>query len=115
MSKHQGQIVEYVVRRNGYSLSDLANELKVNRRTIYNWFKSETLRTDIIFNVGKVVRHDFSNEFPEIFVTEEFEFKAKYFSPNIETAQENSYKDKYITLLEKYNDLLIAQAFSLQE
>ena len=109
MSTHQGRIVEYVVRRNGYSLSDLANELKVNRRTIYNWFKSETLRTDIIFNVGKAVRHDFSNEFPEMFTSEEFELKPRYLSPKNETAEYSPYKDKYIALLEKYNNLLIAR------
>ena len=44
MEKHYGQIVEYLVRKNGYSITDLATELDVNRRSIYNYFQNQFLK-----------------------------------------------------------------------
>ena len=113
MEKHYGKIVEYVVRKNGFSITDLAAETFVNRRSIYNWFNQKHLKSDIIYRIGCVIRHDFSNEFPELFHSHEFgvinEIKQSYSSgmvspPNIE---DEAWKHKYIMLLEKYNSMLI--------
>ncbi|WP_454802678.1 hypothetical protein [Mucilaginibacter phyllosphaerae] len=101
MTKHYGKIVEYIIRKNGYSLTQLATELKVNRRTMYNWFQSQQLKTSSIQEIGLVIRHDFSNEFPELFVSEDFQ-KRNVIAAN----NDNVYKDKYIELLEKHNNLL---------
>ncbi|WP_454802322.1 hypothetical protein [Mucilaginibacter phyllosphaerae] len=107
MNKHQGQTVEYVVRRNGFSLSQLAKELKVNRRSLYNWFKNQFLRKSVIYNIGHVIRHDFSIEFPELFTKEDFDFHSftKDYSHLI-NHQDDKYKEKYLSLLEKYNEIL---------
>ncbi|AMR32442.1 hypothetical protein A0256_13915 [Mucilaginibacter sp. PAMC 26640] len=67
MENHNGQIVEYVVRRNGYSITDLATELKVNRRSIYNYFQNRNLKHDVIYKIGLIIRHDFAKEFPDLF------------------------------------------------
>lgn len=115
MDKHHGQIIEYVVRKNGYSISDLARNTNVNRRSIYNWFNQKMLRCDVIFNIGCVLRHDFSQEFPEYFKSEDFKTTTQKFpfQPSNEILANNSeneiYKDKYLMLLEKYNDLLISE------
>ncbi|MFA6082880.1 hypothetical protein [Mucilaginibacter sp.] len=103
--KHHGQIVEYLIRRNGYNLSDLAKSLKVNRRTIYNWFKQPQLKCDIIFHIGRIIRHDFSVEFPELFLPEQFDLiqKPTYIKQQLDI---NDWKDKYCNLLEKYNQAL---------
>ncbi|MBL4678625.1 MAG: helix-turn-helix transcriptional regulator [Mucilaginibacter sp.] len=112
MDKHHGQIIEYIVRKNGYSISDLARNTHVNRRSIYNWFNQKHLKADIIFNIGCVLRHDFSQEFPELFVSDDFKVISKVGQihlPQVNTTHSENefYKDKYLSLLERYNDLLV--------
>ncbi|MBE9585863.1 hypothetical protein IM792_15510 [Mucilaginibacter sp. JRF] len=114
MNKHHGQLIEYRVRKNGYSISDLARNLNVNRRSIYNWFNQPYIKKDVILHIGIILRHDFSQEFPEMFTSEEFEsvhkFKPTGFGTQrtVTTNQDDEiYKDKYVNLLEKYNMLLL--------
>ena len=114
MNKHYGQLVEYIVRKNGYSLSELAKELNINRRTIYNWFQTSNLKSDIIYRIGYVVRHDFSKEFPELFTAEDFTGmytakKSLNFTSAVDSEEVNNlWKEKYWLLLEKYNKALEA-------
>ncbi|MBD1363083.1 hypothetical protein IDJ77_04600 [Mucilaginibacter sp. ZT4R22] len=112
MEKHYGQLVEYRVRKNGYSISDLAKNLQVNRRSIYNWFNQRHLKKDIIFHIGCILRHDFSDEIPEMFLPEEFNClrvtPSTGINQNTNNTEENErYKNKYVALLEQYNDLLV--------
>jgi hypothetical protein len=104
--KHHGQILEYGIRKAGYNLSELAKHLRVNRRTLYNWFQSPRIRTDIIYRIGKIIRHDFSVDFPELL---SYSDTDNQHSPKIQDIilNDDLWKDKYISLLEKYNDLLI--------
>ncbi|MDB5011774.1 MAG: hypothetical protein JWQ06_2563 [Mucilaginibacter sp.] len=102
MDKHYGHIVEHYVRKNGYSISELAIQIKINRRSIYNWFQKKHLKSDVVFRIGRVINHDFSKEFPEMFADNEFQGTS-----NISKSYQNEiWKHKYITLLEKYNQLL---------
>ena len=116
MNKHQGQIVEYIVRKNGYSLSDLAKELKVNRRSLYNWFNQAHLKPEMIYRIGCVIRHDFSKEFPELFTASEFDCiyaPKKMDHPFVNNEMENAehgWKDKYLKLLELVNTELLKNA-----
>jgi lambda repressor-like predicted transcriptional regulator len=114
MDKHHGQIIEYRVRKNGYSISDLARGINVNRRSIYNWFNQKYLKKDVILQIGQILRHDFSQEFPELFVSDDFksiqrlDAQYRYSSPeNNVDSEDEYYKDKYLDLLEKYNSLLV--------
>jgi predicted DNA-binding transcriptional regulator YafY len=121
MEKHYGQIVEYLVRKNGYSITDLATELDVNRRSIYNYFQNAYLKSDIIFKIGRVIRHDFSKELPEFFTPEDFapvykhgDFKVVSSQAESDVTAEELWKDKYLNLLESYNEALLKR-LSLQE
>ncbi|QNL52490.1 helix-turn-helix transcriptional regulator [Olivibacter sp. SDN3] len=112
MNKHYGEIVEKVVRRNGYSISELARLANVNRRSIYNWFGQQKLKPEIIYKVGCALKYDFSSEFPELFSSEDFQ-KAFINSKPVPTdglineiERINYWKDKYVDLLEEYNQLL---------
>jgi predicted transcriptional regulator len=112
MEKHYGQIVEYRVRKNGHSISALAKTLKVNRRSIYNWFNQRHLKKDVILSIGCAIKHDFSEEIPEMFSPEDFNccLYAHVNNANeaAETYAENErYKNKYVALLEQYNQLLV--------
>lgn len=116
MDKHYGEIIERTIRRNGYSISELSRLMSVNRRSIYNWFNQSKFKTDIIFKIGCALKHDFSVEFPELFSSEEFTkaFSQSKFSADINVFEEvekiNYWKDKYINLLEDYNQILAMQS-----
>jgi plasmid maintenance system antidote protein VapI len=104
MSTHHGEILEKVIRRTGPSLTDLAKLMNVNRRSIYNWFIQQRLKPDTILRIGRAIGHDFSVEFPELFVSDDFRVEI-----SSETAAEsklNVWKEKYIDLLERYNFLM---------
>ncbi|MFC6099801.1 helix-turn-helix domain-containing protein [Olivibacter domesticus] len=115
MDKHYGHIIERIIRRNGYSISELARLTNVNRRSIYNWFNQKSLKPEIIFRIGCALKHDFSEEFPELFTEDEFQkviVPPKNHSEDTEDNPEGSssyWKDKYIKILEEYNRLLVNQ------
>ncbi|HWV73125.1 MAG TPA: helix-turn-helix transcriptional regulator [Pseudosphingobacterium sp.] len=118
MKKHYGEIIERTIRRNGYSISELARLTKVNRRSLYNWFNRPKFKPDIIFKIGCALKHDFSIEFPELFSTEDFQrafansklMDAEVLAEEIEKI--NYWKDKYINLLEEYNSMLALKSSS---
>lgn len=115
MDKHYGHIIERIIRRNGYSISELARLTNVNRRSIYNWFNQKNLKPEIIFRIGCALKHDFSEEFPELFNEEDFQ---KVITPTKSSEDDSQaspevsssyWKDKYIKILEEYNRLLVNQ------
>ena len=116
MEKHYGQIVEHIVRKNGYSITELADRLDVNRRTIYNYFQNAYLKQEIIYKIGHVVGHHFSKEFPELFTEEQYESKHglshNLDSPNSVDKDDLKWKEKYLTLLENIRLLTLAVLFS---
>lgn len=120
MDKHYGEIIERTIRRNGYSISELARLMKVNRRSIYNWFNQPKFKPDIIFKIGCALKHDFSNEFPELFSTEEFQnafSNHKLLNSELlfeEREKINYWKDKYISLLEEYNQILAVSSSQMK-
>ncbi|MBE9582919.1 hypothetical protein IM792_00520 [Mucilaginibacter sp. JRF] len=104
---HHGELLEHAVRSRGISLTDLANELNVNRRTIYNWFESPFLKKAIMYRIGLTINHDFSAEFPQYFTSEDFSNdKVRHSNSLVANNQTTEWKDKYIDLLERYNLLL---------
>lgn len=116
MALHHGETIEKIIRKNGHSISEVATRLNVNRRSIYNWFTQPILRQEIIHKIGKAIMHDFSVEFPGLFTPADFIFDTtptfslekynKQFNPGVEEAKSVEWRDKYLDLLEKYNNLL---------
>ncbi|WP_454802282.1 hypothetical protein [Mucilaginibacter phyllosphaerae] len=105
MDKHRGQIVEYLVRKKGINISELPDKLRVNRRTLYNWFAHPLLKPEVIIRIGIVIKHNFSIEFPELFLSAQFDV---HHQPDIseELVDDNIWRTKYLELLEKYNETL---------
>ena len=92
---HRGEIVKNAVRNSGIKISELARKIGASRRFIYIIFGREKIALHDIRKIGEAINHDFSNEIielkenvPQIYQTETF------------------WKDKYIKLLEEYNELL---------
>lgn len=111
MVQNKGDVVERVVRTK-IGISELSRILNVSRTSIYNWFEHGHLSLETISKIGQAINHDFTNEFPEEFA------KAKNLAildttleKKTETESYDSsvqyWMNKYITLLEKYNELLI--------
>lgn len=112
MDLHYGQVVERVIRRNGYSISELSRLTHVNRRSVYNWFKQEHLKPDIIYRIGCALKHDFSVEFPDLFSKDDFKTiyettEDDQDAASAKNSNTDTWKDKYIHLLEQYNNLLL--------
>jgi len=104
---HRGEIVEQAVRASGHNLSKLAIRLGKSRKWLYDAFDNPTLSIDYIFEIGKVIHYDFSNDLPE--------FRKAYSSGAMDNlVEEPSWKTKYITLLEEHQRLL-ARLLALQE
>ncbi|WP_183559906.1 hypothetical protein [Mucilaginibacter sp. SP1R1] len=112
MIKHHGQIVERLVRKNNYNITELARHTAVNRGMVYQWFNQKYLKADIIYRIGCIMNYDFSEEFPEFFTKNDF--KAANAPDNLRASvkfsdnqgEQDVWKDKYVSLLEKYSQLL---------
>jgi plasmid maintenance system antidote protein VapI len=110
MEQEAGTIVEKIVRRSGISIAELARRIHVDRRSIYYWFKQDNLNPDIIYRIGKALNHDFSSEIPSLansFNLDAHTKDAKRITPD-ESNNVLYWKNKYIALLEKYNELLVS-------
>ncbi|MCX2574316.1 hypothetical protein [Pedobacter sandarakinus] len=111
MNVNVGQVLERVVRRDRMGISELSRKLHVSRRTIYNWFDQKSLNPEIIWKVGTVIGHDFSIDLPESYIKagnnlhEAFDFHNTE-NPKADANSVYFWMNKYIKLLEKYNEIL---------
>ena len=111
--QHKGEIIEKAVRSSGYSITKLADSLGRSRRWIYQIFESPNVPIDYILDIGKIIHHDFSNEVRELKVyrikmsNESFQESAQIVDSDRKEAE--YWKNKYLTVLENYNELLLKQ------
>ncbi|MGV8879514.1 MAG: helix-turn-helix domain-containing protein [Sphingobacteriaceae bacterium] len=114
---HKGTLIERLIRRNGVSISDLAKRMGVNRRSVYNWFDQRNLKLDTVIKIGNIVGCDIPKEYPEAFTPDECSMLLEldiYNKSNLNgsSSDEKLWMDKYVKLLEEYNQLLIRQSSS---
>jgi len=106
-----GEIVEHAVRRQNVNISELSRRMKVNRRTLYNWFQQKNLNADVICGIGQVINYDFSKDFNDELNGSSLKGSARMLSVRSDKDSKNSetvyyWMEKYITLLEDYKKLL---------
>ena len=111
MGIHVGNVLEQVLRMERIGISELSRKLKVSRRTIYNWFDQENLNLQILLEVGNIIGHDFTAELPETLIRNHrhllnTEDSSSLANADIDNNSVYFWMNKYISLLEKYNDLL---------
>jgi predicted transcriptional regulator len=98
---HRGEIIEKAIRESGYSITTVAQRLGKSRRWMYLLFDNPAVSIELILQIGKIIYHDFSLEFPEI-------IQGKKITKETEESKSEVvfWKEKYFTLLEEYNALL---------
>lgn len=124
---HQGEILQEAIKNSGISITRIVEELGITRPTIYRKFKEETLDYAFVKRVGDVISHDFTQDFT---ITQQsvFPFVSTPVVNNVTHVTERSVtprnvasvvpevdlskqlmalQQKYIALLEAYNELLL--------
>ena len=101
---HRGEIIEKAIRESGYSITTVAQRLGKSRRWMYLLFENPGVSIELILQIGKIIYHDFSLEFPEVIQGKKITNEPQNtYGNNDEVA---FWKEKYFTLLEEYNTLL---------
>lgn len=84
-----------------------------SRRWVYQIFDSANVSIDYILEIGKVIHHDFSDDIKELkayqikTANQMFHETPQRFDSDKKEAE--YWKNKYLAVLEKYNDLLTKQ------
>jgi predicted transcriptional regulator len=110
--QHKGEIIEKAVRESGFSITRLANRMGKSRRWVYQIFESRTVPVDYILAIGKIIHHDFTEDIKELKTYKVSMAKQMMNEPNQAFGNDKEeveyWKNKYLAVLEKYNDLLIS-------
>ena len=108
-SAHRGEVLQNAVIESGLSITSLVKRVGYSRSSYYNHILDSQLDFGILEQYGKVLKHDFSINFPEMNNQLLQEDPEEYNRPvTIEQAIKTAerWKEKYYTLLEKYQELL---------
>lgn len=98
--QHRGEIIKKAIYNSGISITVLAYKLGKSRRWVYQMFDSCNVSLDTIIEIGNLIHHDFSIEIHELKLI----ISNNDFIENHQSA--DYWKNKYLKLLEEYNDLL---------
>jgi len=106
---HRGRILAAAVEATGLNKETVAIKAGYSRSSYYKHIDNVDLDFYILMAYGKAIKHDFTEELPEMpkYLLEDPE--ESYTKPvSIEEAirQRDLWKDKYLELLEKYNRLI---------
>ena len=100
--QHRGEIIKEAVYKSGYPITELAKRMGKSRRWVYLLFENNTVSIDIMLQIGKIIHYDFSEELnrpsANLFTTNE--------PTSLYISDEEYWKNKYLNLLEEYNELL---------
>lgn len=110
MTQHMGEILHKVFKDTGLKVAPVARKMGIDRGTVYRHFDERELSLDYIARYGKAMGVDMRKYFPQIadIANEEL---TQYISskPSYQELERtvDYWKDKYIKLLEQYNELLL--------
>ena len=105
--QHRGEIIKEAVYKSGYPITELAKRMGKSRRWVYLLFENTTVSIDIMLQIGKIIHYDFSDKLntPSVNL-----FNINEPSNSFIT-DEDYWKNKYLNLLEEYNELLKKKEF----
>ena len=107
---HRGELLEKVVKGNPVSVTKLSKRMGISRGTYYNHVATADLPFELLERYGKILKYDFSADFPDMkSYTFEEPIEAYGEPSTLEEAirqrdhwkkEADKWKDKYIALLE---------------
>lgn len=100
--QHRGEIIKAAVYKSGYPITELAKRMGKSRRWVYLLFENATVSIDVILQIGMIIHYDFLSEIN----TPVTNLSLTNDSQNQHAQDENYWKNKYLKLLEEYNELL---------
>jgi transcriptional regulator with XRE-family HTH domain len=105
----RGQILAAAVEATGLNKEDVAKKAGYSRSAYYKHVENPNLDFYILMAYGKAMKHDFTDEFPEMpkyLLEEPDEIYGK--PKNLDDAIKmlDQWKNKYLELLEKYKQLM---------
>jgi hypothetical protein len=100
---HMGKTLERMLRQHFSYITEVAIEVGVDRRTLYNWFNKEYLSPSIMSRFSKSMIFNPYSLGPIQDATIDLECEQTTSSSN------DIWKHKYLILLERHNDLLRTQ------
>lgn len=102
--QHRGEIVEQAIRQSGYPISAIAKRLGKSRRWMYLMFDNPQIDLETVISIGNIIHYDFSDELKELNSINTSSLSDPRDPYNNHTKE--YWKNKYLTLLEDYNELL---------
>jgi vacuolar-type H+-ATPase subunit I/STV1 len=106
---HRGQLLEAAVKASRLNIEFVAEKAGYSRSSYYKHKEEKDLDYHILASYGKAIKHDFTEELPEMpkyLIEEPNEDYGKTPTLNEAIKQRDQWKEKYYELLEKYNKLI---------
>jgi hypothetical protein len=106
--KHKGEYLNELVRKKGIKIKVLTAAAGYDRSSFYNHIKEPNLSFGILIRYGKVLNHDFAEEFPEMKADRKNNVAPPMSYDELETDRDN-WKEKYFQVAELYHQCMQQQ------
>jgi|SRR5690606_17389506 len=108
---NRGQILAAVVEASGLSKEEAAARAGYSRSAYYKHIENPNLQYHILMAYGRAIRHDFTEEFPDM-PKYELEDPKVFYGQTPATFEEairelEILRTKYMKLLEQYNEMIL--------
>ena len=105
---HRGEVLQAAVKKSDLRITQIAKRAGYSRSSYYHHISDPTLSYEILETYGKVLNYDFTEDFPEMHKYMMQDPSEGYAQLTVEDAvkQRDLWKEKYFSLMEKYNSLI---------
>ena len=105
--QHREEILKEAIYKSGVPITELAKRMGKSRRWMYLMFDNSNVSLDLVLQIGKIIHHDFSDSIKELSTSRKVNESLTAYEK--EEISADYWKDKYLKLLEEYNELLKQQ------
>jgi len=104
--QHRGEIVKKAIYQSGMSITLIAKKIGKSRRWMYQMFENNNVSLDLVLEIGQIIHYDFTDEIREINYTKVNLQDNQPTYVKLGSEEVEFWKNKYLLLLEEYNELL---------
>jgi transposase-like protein len=122
--KHRGEIVRQRIDQQGVKMGVIAKNLGTDRSTLYRWLDQANMDVNKVEQIGKVIKWDFREDFPDIMQTEPAHLAAEPdqvvyspASPMVRMAERlvREAHDEYIRCLAELNRAVVMDSLTTRK